>query len=43
MVTRVMQENDKKRAYGRVEQFQMMSQKNPVLQKMKEAFGLELD
>ncbi|MBQ4622107.1 MAG: DNA polymerase III subunit gamma/tau, partial [Bacteroidaceae bacterium] len=43
MLTRVMQENDKKRAYGRVEQFQMMSQKNPVLQKMKEAFGLELD
>ena len=43
MVTRVMQENEKKRAYGRVEQFQMMSQKNPVLLKMKEAFGLELD
>lgn len=42
MAIRVMQENDAKRAYGRVEQFQMMSQKNPALLKLKEIFGLEL-
>ena len=42
MTVRVMQENDVKRAYGRVDQFKMMSQKNPALLKLKEIFGLEL-
>lgn len=42
MVVRVMQESDVKRAYGRVDQFKMMSQKNPALLKLKEIFGLEL-
>lgn len=31
-----------KRAYGRVEQFQMMAEKNPALQLLKETFKLEL-
>lgn len=43
MTVRVMEESDvKHRAYGRVEQFKLMSQKNPVLLKLKETFGLEL-
>ena len=42
MTVRVMRENDVKRAYGRVDQFKMMSQKNPALLKLKEIFGLEL-
>lgn len=42
MTVRVMQESDVKRAYGRVDQFKMMSQKNPALLKLKEIFGLEL-
>lgn len=43
MTVRVIQSNEAKRAYGNVEQFKMMSNKNPVLLKFKEAFGLELN
>lgn len=43
MTVRIMEESEQKRAYGRVEQFQMMTQKNPILLKLKEALGLELD
>ena len=34
--------NENIRAYSHVERFQMMSQKNPKLLKLKEALGLEL-
>lgn len=37
-----IEETEIKRAYGRVEQFQLMTEKNPVLQKLKETFNLEL-
>lgn len=43
MTVRVIAPNEAKRAYGSVEQFQMMSAKNPILQKFKEALGLELN
>ena len=43
MTVRVSQENENVRAYSHVERFQMMSQKNPKLLKLKETFGLELN
>ena len=43
MKVRAIEASEAKRAYSRVEQFQMMIKKNPALQKMKEALGLELD
>ena len=43
MAVRIIEHHETKRAYGRVEQFQMMGQKNPVLLKLKETFGLELN
>lgn len=43
MSLRLCEEQEMKRAYGRVDQFQMMAKKNPVLQGLKEAFGLELN
>ena len=43
MTVRVIESNEAKRAYGNVDQFKMMSSKNPVLLKLKEAFGLELN
>lgn len=39
---RVSTPNEKVRAYGRVERFQMMAQKNSALLKLKDQFGLEL-
>lgn len=42
MSVRVAEAAERKRAYSKPEQFQMMSQKNPNLLKLKEAFGLEL-
>ncbi len=39
---RVIQQQEQKRAYGRVEQFQLMVEENPSLQKLKERFDLEL-
>lgn len=40
---RVSEAQEVVRAYGRVERFQMMAQKNPELLKLKETFGLELN
>ena len=42
MTVRISAPNENIRAYSHVERFQMMSKKNPNLQKLKEAFGLEL-
>lgn len=42
MTVRVSAPNGNIRAYSHVERFQMMSQKNPKLLKLKEALGLEL-
>ncbi len=42
MTVRVSAPNENIRAYSHVERFQMMSQKNPKLLKLKEALGLEL-
>ncbi len=43
MTVRVSEANNEHiRAYSQVERFQLMSQKNPHLMKLKEAFGLEL-
>ena len=42
MTVRIIEHHETKRAYSRVEQFQMMGQKNPILLKLKETFGLEL-
>ena len=42
MEVRVSEENETVRAYSPVERFQLMSQKNPSLMKLKETFGLEL-
>ena len=42
MQVRVSEGNENIRAYSHVERFQMMSQKNPSLLKLKEALGLEL-
>ncbi len=39
---RVSAPNEKVHAYGRVERFQMMAQKNTALLQLKEQFGLEL-
>lgn len=41
MTMRVSEATENIRAYNRVERFQMMSQKNPDLLKLKEIFGLE--
>lgn len=43
MNVRVSEPQEIVRAYGRVERFQMMAQKNPELLKLKETFGLELN
>ena len=42
MTVRISAPAEKVRAYGRVEKFQMMAQKNNALLKLKEEFGLEL-
>ena len=42
MTVRVSAPNENIRAYSHVERFQMMSQKNPKLLKLKETLGLEL-
>lgn len=42
MTVRTIEASEIKRAYSRVEQYQMMAKKNPTLQKLKEVFGLEL-
>ncbi len=42
MTVRVSAPNEVVRAYSHVERFQLMSQKNPMLLKLKEALGLEL-
>ncbi len=39
---RVIQQQEQKRAYSRVEQFQLMVEENPALQRLKEHFDLEL-
>ena len=42
MTVRVSTPEEKPRAYGRVEKFQMMAQKNSALLQLKDTFGLEL-
>lgn len=42
MTVRISAPSEKTRAYGRVEKFQMMAQKNNALLKLKEELGLEL-
>lgn len=42
MTVRIGAPTEKVRAYGRVEKFQMMAQKNSALLQLKEEFGLEL-
>ncbi|MEG1685831.1 MAG: DNA polymerase III subunit gamma/tau [Bacteroides sp.] len=42
MRVRISAPTENIKAYGRVERFQMMSDKNPVLLKLKNVFGLEL-
>lgn len=42
MTVRISESRENKRAYSRVERFQMMSQKNPDLLTLKDEFGLEL-
>ena len=42
MTIRVLEGKEVVRAYSQTERFQLMSQKNPKLMKMKEVFGLEL-
>ena len=42
MTVRISAPTEKVRAYGRVEKFQMMAQKNNALLQLKEEFGLEL-
>ena len=42
MTVRISAPTEKVRAYGRVEKFQMMAQKNTALLQLKEEFGLEL-
>lgn len=42
MTVRISAPAEKVRAYGRVEKFQMMAQKNNALLQLKEEFGLEL-
>ncbi|MEG1545678.1 MAG: hypothetical protein RR371_00315, partial [Bacteroides sp.] len=42
MIVRISAPTENIKAYGRVERFQMMSDKNPVLLKLKNVFGLEL-
>lgn len=42
MTVRISAPTEKVRAYGRVEKFQMMAQKNEALLQLKEVFGLEL-
>ena len=42
MTVRVFEAKEVVRAYSQVERFQLMSQKNPKLMKLKEVFGLEL-
>ncbi len=42
MTVRISDPAEKVRAYGRVEKFQMMAQKNDALLQLKEQFGLEL-
>ena len=42
MRVRVSEAGEKVRAYGRVEKFQVMAQKNPALLELKEVFGLEI-
>lgn len=42
MTVRISAPTEKVRAYGRVEKFQMMAQKNQALLQLKDEFGLEL-
>ena len=42
MTVRISAPTEKVRAYGRVEKFQIMAQKNSALLQLKEEFGLEL-
>ncbi len=42
MTVRISAPDEKPHAYGRVEKFQMMAQKNEALLKLKDALGLEL-
>ena len=42
MTVRVLEAKEVVRAYSQTERFQLMSQKNPKLLKLKEVFGLEL-
>ena len=42
MCLRISTPTEKVRAYGRVEKFQMMVQKNNALLQLKDEFGLEL-
>ena len=42
MMVRVSEVNENRRAYSHLERYQLMSEKNPKLQKLKEELGLEL-
>ena len=42
MTVRISAPTENGTAYGRVEKFQMMAQKNSALLQLKEEFGLEL-
>ena len=42
MSIRIAAPSENKHIYSKPQQYQVMSQKNPALQKLKEAFGLEL-
>ncbi|MDE6181182.1 MAG: DNA polymerase III subunit gamma/tau, partial [Phocaeicola sp.] len=42
MTTRISAPTENIRSYSQVERFQIMSKKNPNLQRLKEALGLEL-
>lgn len=42
MTVRVSEANERPRAFGRVEKFQLLAQKNSALLELKEIFGLEL-
>lgn len=42
MTVRVSEANERPRAFGRVEKFQLLAQKNSALLELKEVFGLEL-
>jgi len=43
MLVRLREQTDRKRAFNKVEQFQMMCKENPALKKLQEVFSLDLE